>query len=86
MVIVAGGFDSQRVHSEVELLYFNENGEQHGGWIMGPSLPEPRVGLTLIEYLGSIIALGGNDDTGFNFLHLYKISGINVIKYFFVCH
>ena len=57
-VVVAGGFDFKKKTylSSVELLYVDNNGD-FGKWEMGPELPEPAYGSTMIDYNSTVVLI-----------------------------
>ncbi len=62
IVVVAGGYTLSSYDSyisSVELLYLASEENTKGTWKLGPALPNPGWGLTMVEYGSSVIAIGG---------------------------
>ncbi len=58
-VVVAGGYNEISHLSSTELLFLNKDGSFGEEWNNGPELPEKTSGSRMIEYLDSVILVGG---------------------------
>jgi hypothetical protein len=68
IVVVAGEEDL----SSVELLKLNVSEPLNLRWEIGPNLPFQTYGSPMIEYQGSVIIVGGDEQSGRR--HLYQLS------------